>query len=418
MTEVRQTSTVNIFYSWQSDLPNPTNRAFIQNALEKAAAEIRRDKSIAVEPVVDRDTQGVPGAPDIVATILEKIDNSDIFVCDASIVTKVKNKDQYCPNPNVLLELGYALKRLGWRRIVLVVNEAFGSTKRLPFDLNRNRALVYRLKKDQDKTIARKELTSKLCSALAEIVKAIEAERAAEQSTISNSVDDSPLVELRKGVANRYMEIAAYQENTDINVKKRELKNAVISARIKPFGTAIVGPARERPELMKIVKGGIRFEFKNRYHTKWLLRQDGSFFLVKTLYEDKEGMKDVVLFDVLIRRLAESLVFSRNLYTELKGRQRNRIIFELALTGCAGKSLSALDEIRRARMSPPYHSEENKLSTGKLVFTLQNFEANFPNLVLKGVNTILEYFDDFEVSRDTCNAIVEKDVYKNGKVVR
>lgn len=63
-----------IFYSWQSDLPNSTNRGFIQRALEQAAKDIRGDDSIAVEPVIDRDTAGIPGSPDIAATILEKID--------------------------------------------------------------------------------------------------------------------------------------------------------------------------------------------------------------------------------------------------------------------------------------------------------------------------------------------------------
>jgi hypothetical protein len=43
-----------VFYSWQSDLPNRTNRGLIQSALEKAARELRSDESIAVEPVVDR----------------------------------------------------------------------------------------------------------------------------------------------------------------------------------------------------------------------------------------------------------------------------------------------------------------------------------------------------------------------------
>ena len=59
-----------VFYSWQSDLPNATNRGFIQTALEKAAKAIREDDSIHVEPVVDRDIQGVPGSPNIAATTL------------------------------------------------------------------------------------------------------------------------------------------------------------------------------------------------------------------------------------------------------------------------------------------------------------------------------------------------------------
>jgi hypothetical protein len=52
----------NIFYSWETDLPNASNRGFIQAALEIAAKSIRDDNSINIEPVVDRDTVGIdPG---------------------------------------------------------------------------------------------------------------------------------------------------------------------------------------------------------------------------------------------------------------------------------------------------------------------------------------------------------------------
>ena len=74
-----------VFYSWQTDLPNSTNRGLIQSALESAAKSIRDDDSIKIEPVIDRDTIGVPGAPDIADTILAKIEKSQIFVADVSI---------------------------------------------------------------------------------------------------------------------------------------------------------------------------------------------------------------------------------------------------------------------------------------------------------------------------------------------
>lgn len=51
-----------VFYAWQSDLPNSTNRGLIQKALENATKAIRADDSIKVEPVIDRDTAGVPRA--------------------------------------------------------------------------------------------------------------------------------------------------------------------------------------------------------------------------------------------------------------------------------------------------------------------------------------------------------------------
>src|SRR5436305_3979267 len=110
-----------IFYSWQSDLPNAVNRSFIEKALETAIKSVRNDDSIQIEPVIDRDTSGVPGSPDIAGTILEKIEQSQIFVCDVSIIN-LDQPSRPTPNPNVLVELGYALRALGPQRVIMVLN--------------------------------------------------------------------------------------------------------------------------------------------------------------------------------------------------------------------------------------------------------------------------------------------------------
>ena len=151
-----------VFYSWQSDLPNATNRGFIQKALENAAKSIRDDDSIQVEPVVDRDTSGVPGSPDIARTIFEKIEESQVFVCDVSIINQ-SGESRPTPNPNVLIELGYALKTLGSERILMVLNKAYGAVELLPFDLRLKRVTDYYMPEDRrDRATERKELEGKL----------------------------------------------------------------------------------------------------------------------------------------------------------------------------------------------------------------------------------------------------------------
>jgi hypothetical protein len=155
-----------IFYSWQSDLSNATNRSFIEKALENVAKELRDDDTIAVEPVVDRDTFGVPGAPEIANTIFQKIETATVFVCDVSIIGK-GTRGRPVPNPNVLMELGYALKALGPNRVLMVMNEAFGAIEELPFDLRARRVIAYRADPDdKDRSQVRKELESKLSNAL------------------------------------------------------------------------------------------------------------------------------------------------------------------------------------------------------------------------------------------------------------
>lgn len=101
--------TCRIFYSWQSDIKQSRN--FISNCLEQILGKVK-DLSI-IE--IDRDTEGIAGSPYIGNTIYEKIDCSDIFVADVTII----NGDylwRRTPSPNVLIELGYAIKSLDWKK--------------------------------------------------------------------------------------------------------------------------------------------------------------------------------------------------------------------------------------------------------------------------------------------------------------
>lgn len=159
-----------VFYSWQSWTQGNVNRHFILNAIEKAVKEIRDDETIEVEPVVDRDTLGEPGSVDIVATIFRKIENSAIFVCDVTIITDTEATHP-SPNPNVMVELGYAAAVLGWERIICVVNTAYGDVEQLPFDLRSRRMLPYHLPPDTaEKAPVRKQLAKGLKGAIEVIV--------------------------------------------------------------------------------------------------------------------------------------------------------------------------------------------------------------------------------------------------------
>lgn len=164
-----------IFYSWQRDLPNSTNRAFIESALEAALAELAADGSLVVEARIDSDTKGLPGSPDIVQAILDKIDCAAVFVGDVSIVHP-EEVERRSPNPNVLVEHGWALKSLGPARVLPVMNTAFGDIGLLPFDLRQKRTVTYHLPEGQPKAAAKKELVGKLKHHLAEILKTLDIE--------------------------------------------------------------------------------------------------------------------------------------------------------------------------------------------------------------------------------------------------
>ena len=126
---------VSIFYSWQSDLPYKTNRYFIEDSIKKSLREINKDNRVIA--CIDRDTKDELGSPDIRNSIFQKISHSKFFVCDISL------NESKTPNPNVLIELGYAVKTLGWSKILCLFNAQTGTIEELPFDINHNRVTPY-----------------------------------------------------------------------------------------------------------------------------------------------------------------------------------------------------------------------------------------------------------------------------------
>ena len=155
-------SEIKIFYSWQSDLPGSQTRYLIQDSVDAAVKAMRN----TIEIIADRDTMGEFGTPDITQTIFSKIDECDIFVADVSIINKYYSIDENgdptdemktSPNPNVLLELGYAARSLGWENVICILNTDFGEIEELPFDIRQRRLTPYSLK-NEEKSVVKKRL--------------------------------------------------------------------------------------------------------------------------------------------------------------------------------------------------------------------------------------------------------------------
>ena len=164
-----------MFFSWQSDRPNRGGRTLIENALKDAISRVTEDveveEALRQGLTLDKDTMGVSGSPPIFATILEKIDRATIYVLDFTFVGK-NSTGEPIPNPNVLIEYGWALKSLGHKRIVAVMNEAYGAPTResLPFDLALMRfPITYNVPENAPASLRqeeRKKLSEKLENAL------------------------------------------------------------------------------------------------------------------------------------------------------------------------------------------------------------------------------------------------------------
>jgi len=164
----------HVFFSWQSDTPNAVGRSMIEACLERAIGLLQADAEVDLadrELAMDKDTLHVPGSPAIAETIYSKIDRSAVFLSDLTYVA-LRPSGGGIPNPNVLIEHGWALKSLSSRRVISVMNIALGDPDQheLPFDLRHvRRPILYACPLDAKPEIRKKvrdELTKHLAAAL------------------------------------------------------------------------------------------------------------------------------------------------------------------------------------------------------------------------------------------------------------
>jgi hypothetical protein len=178
---------MKVFWSWQSDTPGNIGRHFVRDALDAAIGRLRDTPDIE-EPTdearaeihLDQDRKGVSGSPDLARLILEKIAQSAVFIADVTPVGMVGANPNAAAetsilpkkvmNPNVAIELGYALHAIGDRGLLMVMNEGYGTRADLPFDLQAKAGpIMFKLlpgAKKQEIEAASKQLTNKFVEAL------------------------------------------------------------------------------------------------------------------------------------------------------------------------------------------------------------------------------------------------------------
>jgi hypothetical protein len=175
--QVGSRAAIRVFYSWQSDLPNGVTRGFVLNCLKAAKTKLESAPGPVSAILIDEATRDTTGAPHIPETILKKMDSADVLVADVSIINGTVKEDEgrRTPNPNVMLELGFGVGRLGWERIIPVFNQAFGEFPRhLPFDLERRRVTPFQLSESDDAK-AKETVKNKLTATLRGAIEAVAA---------------------------------------------------------------------------------------------------------------------------------------------------------------------------------------------------------------------------------------------------
>lgn len=426
-----------VFYSWQSDSPSNTNRYFIQEALDNAIKAIRDDESIKIWPVMDRDTANVPGAPDIVSTIFSKIDQCEVFVCDISIITSPRAK-RPSPNPNVLIELGYALKKLGPDRVIMVLNKASGDQSSLPFDLRTKRALAYELKEGQEKAPVRKVLTRQLENALRLIFEKIQPQR--DSKTRPTSVDI-----VRKFLdesSNRFQELCTSREELLPKHGSWEVAFVIFGniAKYSPNLTFLNLIALNNPELSgwplwvdsrrfkgedvePRVFGGaweafvvLRNVSRNPDHIDyWRIDPNGYFYHHRALEDDLElgprGPEPLTVLDFLITiyNVTEALVTGVAFARAMGGEQSDcTLAFCFRWRGIRDRQLSSWADPARI-IRPSFVSYQDEVLS-EVVVSLNIPNSELFQKVHEAIKPLFESFGGFEMPIEVTKSLVQEKV--------
>jgi hypothetical protein len=171
-----------IFYCWQDHLEQRHHRYLIRTALTNAINRVQAEIPDNVECTLrlDSDTSDKAGAVDIANTILSKIASSAMLVGDVTPCLWDDANRRFYPNPNVMFEVGYGAKALGWSRILCVFNagrtgsEAKLRAEDVPFDIRHRRLSSYVCRADSGISQATKELEAELVAGIRAVIQEID----------------------------------------------------------------------------------------------------------------------------------------------------------------------------------------------------------------------------------------------------
>lgn len=319
---------MKVFWSWQSDTPGKIGRHFVKKTLEIAIKELQAEIEVDEpnrELHLDHDRKGVPGSPDLANTIFEKIRATLIFVADITPVSKTPDGKSVI-NPNVAIELGYALAHIGEHGLLMVLNSYYGDRESLPFDLKHKAGpIIFSLWPDASKNEIQKEqrkLSGVLKDAIRHCVSLLKKETKESQHIEIRSIktpatyfEDGEVLEERGQNGDTFhvtystdsvLYLRIIPQFTVPPLKQREIKDIIFGIKISPLRRDVGGGARWARNLY----GGITFSYEKQ--------PDGrNVFTSSQVFLNREiwGLDATLLSD---RKIIPSVAFEKMYEAALK----------------------------------------------------------------------------------------------------
>lgn len=349
---------------------------------------------------VDKHTEGRL----LKSEIVEFIESSDIIVADLT------NE-----RPNCYLEVGYAMGLDKFRNLILTAREDHNPDspnykKRGPkihFDLSGYDILFW---DPNNITYFKEELEKRVRRRLATIASHMPTSVSPWNEEWFSKHQDLAFSALQKYTDFRFMEIRMTLPDFKPNIPQGELLRVADNAQIHTFGWPIGvvlhrEEYRPRPKTDGIV-GEIDIGDRGSYDY-WALRRDGTFYLLKNLFEDmrKPGQ---IFFNTRVIRVTEVLLYAVRLYSGFKVPLDSRILIGIRHGRLKDSVLTAVGR----RHLYPRKSTEDEVYT-EVETTFEKIEPDLVDLVEKFIRPLFVIFDFFEVNRKILEDIVNN--YVAGK---
>lgn len=368
-------------------------------------------RSCGLDPKrVDKHTEGRL----LKSEIIGFIESADIIVADLT------NE-----RPNCYLEVGYAMGLDKFRNLILTAREDHNLDSpnykkggpKIHFDLSGYDILFW---DPNNLNEFKEELEKRIRRRLATLPSYMPTPVSPWNEEWISKHQDIALTGLKKHGKVGFMEIRMTLPNLKLNIAQSELLRVADQAQIHTFGWPIGVVLRSTEYRPKPKTDGIVAEIDiseevsrapgRSSYDYWTIRRDGSFYLLKSLFEDMREPGQHIFFNTRIVRITEALLYAVRLYSGFKVPSDSRILIGIRHGGLGDRILSA---VGRRHLHYGRKSTEDDVYT-EVETTFEEIESDLVNLVQRFTQPLFVIFDFFEVGRDVLEDIVNN--YVAGRV--
>jgi hypothetical protein len=312
---------------------------------------------------VDKHTEGRLLKTEIVEFIL----TSDLIIADLT------NE-----RPNCYLEVGYAMGLDKFRNLILTAREDHNADSpdykqggpKVHFDLSGYDILFWKSNEIEEFKL---ELEKRIRRRLA----TIPSRESPWDTEWIEKHHKIAMQGLEKNNFSGYMEICMTLRDIKTKYALEDLKETAYKAQINTFGWPIgamdITNTKFTPKPTR--KGIVQNLYGEDFYDYWTIKKEGSFYLLKNLFEDTRSTKKI-FFDTRIIRITETLLYAVRLYSGLNISSDAILLIKIHHSGLKGRTMSAT---RQRRGFQTKTSIENEIET-EVETPIEKIESNLSPL--------------------------------------